>query len=81
MPIMASPPCNQCPRLRSQITHLEHQLAFLRQVLADTTAGVRATVEFIDQQDTDPTMSRRIVVPAIHNWLTYVLDVAEGKRV
>jgi hypothetical protein len=71
---MASPPCNQCSTLRDQI-------ALLRQRLAVITTGVRATVQLIDQQTETPTMPRRDLIPAVHNRLTYVLDLAEGKRV
>jgi hypothetical protein len=71
---MSSPPCNQC-------SHLRDQIALLRQRLAAITTGVRATVLLIDQQTEQPTMPRRHLIPAIENRLTYVLDLAEGKRV
>ena len=77
---MATPSCNQCPSLRAQVNDLTRRVDFLRRTLAALRGGVRATVEFIDQEQAEPTMPRRTVIPSIQNRLTYALDLAEGKN-
>jgi hypothetical protein len=79
-PIMASPPCNQCLRLRAQVSDLTRQVAFLRQRLALVIGGLRATTAFIDTEQSNPTIARRLLVPAIDARITHVLDIAECRR-
>ncbi len=84
---MAAPTCDTCPQLRREIAALQNlvrdlnrRIEFLRRWLAWVLAGVRATCEFIDREQAEPTMPRRQLVPAIHTRLTYVADTAEGKN-
>lgn len=84
---MASQSCSQCPTLRqtiakqqAQINQLTKQISYLRQRLSFLIGAIRAAVEFIGQELTEPTMPRRNLLPAVQNRLTYALDVVEGKR-
>lgn len=77
---MATPPCNQCPPLRAQVNDLTRQVTFLRHRLALVIGGLRATSDFIDSEQTTPTVSRRLLLPAIDARVTHVLDLAEGKH-
>ena len=84
---MAAPACNTCPSLRRQVAqltgrvvHLERQVEHLRHWLAWTLAGLRAVLGFIDREQTEPTLARRDLVPAIGARLTYIADTAEGKN-
>jgi predicted nucleic acid-binding Zn-ribbon protein len=84
---MSGSPCSTCPQLRREInalnnvvTQLNRRIAFLRRWLAWALAGIRSTVAFIDQEQEQPSMPRRELVPAIQARLTFVADTAEGKN-
>jgi hypothetical protein len=79
--------CGRCPalqaevgRLHGHVAQLERQLDYVRRLFGNLLGAVRATVAFIDREQTEPTMPRRNVIPAIAARLTYAVDLAEGKR-
>ena len=80
--------CAQCPTLRAQvaqqqqvIAHLRDRVEYLQQQIGFLAGGVRATVEFIDREASEPTMPRRQLLPGVHQRLTYLLDRTDGRRV
>jgi hypothetical protein len=79
--------CHRCAtfqaengRLRGHIAQLERQLDYLRRLFGNLLGAVRATVAFVDREQTEPTIPRRQVIPAVSARLTYAVDLAEGKR-
>ena len=77
---MATPACSQCSRLQGQVSDLTRQVTFLRNRLALVIGGLRATSDFIDSEQATPTVSRRLLLPAIDARIVHVLDLAEGKH-
>ena len=79
--------CPRCPRLMAEVhnlrTHarwLEEHIEFLQIALSSLIGAVNGVIAFITREQTQPSMPRQRLIPAVNMRLTAIVDDAQGRR-